>query len=237
MVLPVLLGVPLGALLNWASDVAPCLAAPATKSSTGESSCKRLGEARPFGRSKARAAPGPGWRDVVVVIATSGLLAILELRFDPFWTELPVVGVSLFLLLIALVDLKHRLILNGMVLPAAGLVLLARIAGSGNTLVPALLGAVVGAMPFLLTALVKPNGMGGGDVKLAGLIGLALGFPGVLWAVTLGIFTGGVVSLLLLSSPEWKGSDHLPYGPFLCLGAITALLYDPVTPMLWSIFP
>jgi leader peptidase (prepilin peptidase)/N-methyltransferase len=176
----------------------------------------------------------PDWRDIGILIATSGLLALLDVRFDPFWDHLPTVIAVLFFLLVAIVDLKHRLVLNAMVLPASGFVLLARMMDSGESLVPTLLGAGVGLFPFLLTALAKPGSMGGGDVKLAALIGLALGFPEVLWAISLGILGGGIVSIVFLLSRRFQASDHLPYAPFLCLGAITALLYDPLTPLLLS---
>jgi len=70
--------------------------------------------------------------------------------------------------------------------------------------------------------------MGGGDVKLAALIGLTVGFPQVLWALALGILAGGITALLLVLTPRWGPKSHIPYAPFLCLGALLALVYDPL---------
>ena len=70
--------------------------------------------------------------------------------------------------------------------------------------------------------------MGGGDVKLAALIGLVVGFPGVLWALTLGIVAGGITALLLVLFPRWELGSHMPYSPFLCFGVVIALLYNPL---------
>jgi prepilin signal peptidase PulO-like enzyme (type II secretory pathway) len=77
--------------------------------------------------------------------------------------------------------------------------------------------------------------LGGGDVKLALLIGLALGFPTVLWALLVGVGSGAVtaVTLLIISRRQpqkqaWNRKSQIPYAPFLCLGAIIALLYNPL---------
>jgi len=98
----------------------------------------------------------------------------------------------------------------------------------GRDALAALLGGAVGLSPFLLVALVRPGSMGGGDVKLAALIGLTVGFPQVLWALTLGILAGGIAALLLVLTPRWGLKSHIPYAPFLCLGAMLTLVYDPL---------
>jgi leader peptidase (prepilin peptidase)/N-methyltransferase len=69
--------------------------------------------------------------------------------------------------------------------------------------------------------------MGGGDVKLAALIGLWVGFPHVLWALTLGILAGAVTTLVLLLSRRWSLTSHIPYAPFLCFGTVLSLLGVP----------
>ena len=233
--LPVLMGLPLGVLLLWFSEYAPCLAAKDARNAANDGFSGQ-GSGRPHRTCSISASDlRPDWHGVGVIFTTSGLLALLDLRFDPLWAHLPAVVASLFFLLVAIVDLKHRLVLNAMVLPAGALVLLTRVMHTDASLGPAILGAVVGLLPFLLTALAKPGSMGGGDVKLAALTGLFLGFPEVLWAISLGILSGGMVSFILLTSSRWEASDSLPYAPFLCLGAVTALLYDPVTPFLFSI--
>ena len=231
MVLAALLGLPLGALLSWASERVWLLASDAAKGRDDRSVHPSSREAR----SASSSFPWRGWRAPAVSFVTSGLLALLALRFDPMWAHLPVVVACLFFLLIAIVDLKYRIILNAVVLPVSGLVLLVRIVESPDSVPLALVGGLLGLLPFLLTAMAKPGGIGGGDVKLAALIGLLLGFPQVLWGISLGILSGGVFSVILLLFPHWERRDYIPYGPFLCLGAITALLYDPITPILLSL--
>jgi leader peptidase (prepilin peptidase)/N-methyltransferase len=69
--------------------------------------------------------------------------------------------------------------------------------------------------------------VGGGDIKLAALIGFALGFPEVLWALLVGIGSGGLVALFLLWTRRGDRQTRIAYAPFLCLGAMVALLFNP----------
>jgi len=73
--------------------------------------------------------------------------------------------------------------------------------------------------------IIYPSGMGLGDVKLAGLIGLAVGFPMVLVALFIGIILGGLVAILMLSLKLKSRKDVMPYGVFLGIGPIITLLW------------
>ena len=104
----------------------------------------------------------------------------------------------------------------------------------GEDALTTLLGGAVGLSFFSLVALARQGDMGAGDVKLAALIGLMVGFPQVLWALSLGILAGGVVALFLLLTHLRELDSYMPYAPFLCLGAAITLVYNPL-PLL--IFP
>jgi leader peptidase (prepilin peptidase) / N-methyltransferase len=67
--------------------------------------------------------------------------------------------------------------------------------------------------------------MGWGDVKMAGLIGLMTGFPNAVVAVFGGIILGGLSAIALLLFKKRTRKEGIPFGPFLALGAIIALLY------------
>lgn len=131
-----------------------------------------------------------------------------------------------FLLVAAAIDLCQRRLPNRLL--AAGLPLVA--AGSVLAKVPdwrsALLGGAVGFLLFLLVARARPGAMGMGDVKLAGWIGLACGFPGVLWALLLAIFAGGLAAIWLLLAGKQR-RQTMAYAPALALGAILALFFGP----------
>jgi prepilin signal peptidase PulO-like enzyme (type II secretory pathway) len=172
------------------------------------------------------------WPGVAVELFAALLFACLWERFGLSWKLLLVAANCSFFLLIAVIDLKYRLVLNMLIYPAAAVTLFLRSVPPGRDTLITLLGGVVGLSPFLLVALVKPGGMGGGDVKLAALIGLMVGFPQVLWALALGILAGGITAFLLLLTRRWGPKSYIPYAPFLCLGALFSLVY-PV-PMTFS---
>jgi len=69
------------------------------------------------------------------------------------------------------------------------------------------------------------TGLGGGDIKLAGLIGTALGTSGGLVAAFVGIMLGGVVAVALLVSGRRRFGEYLPFGPFLAAGGLVAAVW------------
>ena len=182
------------------------------------------------------------WRILGVELFSGAgfLLAYLKYGFIPEW------GVFVFYLclmaVIAIIDIRERLILNRLVFPALPLALLlatffpmglalekASIAPTNNLLF-SLLGGAVAFFILLLPAIIKPGGMGFGDVKLAGLVGLATGFPGCLVALGLAIVSGGLYAAVLLISRRRNRRDAIPFGPFICAGMLVALVWGvPIT--------
>ncbi len=101
-----------------------------------------------------------------------------------------------------------------------------------NYLVNSLAGGLTGFLFFLVIALIFRGGMGFGDVKLAALMGLAIGLPTLLVAIFLGIVGGGLVAAVLLIARLKKRKEAIPFGPFLCLASIAALLWGK-TMLVW----
>ena len=133
---------------------------------------------------------------------------------------------------LALIDLEHHRLPDAIVLPTygVGVVLL----GAASLLVGdpgALLRAGVGAAAlfafYLALALVKPGAMGFGDVKLAGALGLYLGWLG--WGeLAVGAFAafllGGLVSVVLLATGRVRRGGGIPFGPWMLAGAWVGVL-------------
>jgi leader peptidase (prepilin peptidase) / N-methyltransferase len=127
------------------------------------------------------------------------------------------------LVAISAIDLEHRIIPNRIVLPATVAVLVA------NTLrdpSPKWALAALGASGFLFTAaLIYPAGMGMGDVKLALLMGAALGAT-VPVALMTGMLAAMVPSIVLFARFGSKARKMgIPFGPFLAIGSIVALFW------------
>jgi leader peptidase (prepilin peptidase)/N-methyltransferase len=125
------------------------------------------------------------------------------------------------LVAVSATDLEHRIVPNRLVLPAAAVVLVAKTAISPS---PEWALGALGAAGFLfVAALAYPKGMGMGDVKLALLLGAALGRV-VPVALVLGMVAALVPSVVLLAR-HGSGARKLaiPFAPFLALGAVVAL--------------
>ncbi|MFL5922218.1 MAG: prepilin peptidase [Gaiellaceae bacterium] len=135
---------------------------------------------------------------------------------------------SAVLVVLSLVDIESRRLPNGIVLPAAALVLAARLATAPQHWA-LWLGAALGAAAFLLAfALVFPAGLGMGDVKLALLLGALLG-SAVVPALVLGTLAAAAAAGVLLARDGRRALGRtMPFGPFLALGATaTVLLLAP----------
>ena len=156
---------------------------------------------------------------------------------------------SCIFLIIIFIDLEHQLILNKVTYSAAvvALVLLAvdsifpdagilasikaywPQAGIFNIgILNCIIAGAIGFVFFLLVFLINPRGLGMGDIKLVTLIGLATGFPLNLLALFIGILIGGIAAVFLLISRKKGRKDVMPYGVFLGIGPIIALLWGNV---------
>jgi leader peptidase (prepilin peptidase) / N-methyltransferase len=139
-------------------------------------------------------------------------------------------GIALGLLLvtalvpITLIDLELRLIPNRITLPAAVAAVLAAVILDVSFVPEQLIAGAAAGGFFLLAALAYPRGMGMGDVKLAGMLGLYLG-RAVAPAIFAGLIAGVVVAAVIVAR---KGAREgrktaVPFGPFLALGGVFGL--------------
>ena len=153
----------------------------------------------------------------IAVVLVNGVNARLAL-------ELPFAAM---LIAVSEIDVEHRIIPNKILLPAAiwGLAG-AAVLRTGD--LPEFLAAGAGAFTFLLiAALIQPKGMGMGDVKLAGVMGLYLG-ASVAPAMLIGFLTGSIVGIAMFARYGVAARKMgVPFGPFLALGGFVALLAGP----------
>jgi leader peptidase (prepilin peptidase)/N-methyltransferase len=171
----------------------------------------------------------------LVEAATAGLFVVMALRFGfdwvlPAYLYLAAVGLAL-----ALIDLDCKRLPDALTLPsypvAAVLLGAAALAGSSSgDVVKALLGGVAMFALYFALCFAYPAGMGFGDVKLAGVLGMYTGWLGwSSWAVGLflGFFLGGVFGVALIAVKKGGRKTAVPFGPFMLLGALVAILVGP----------
>ncbi|HEV7133372.1 MAG TPA: prepilin peptidase [Gaiellaceae bacterium] len=156
-----------------------------------------------------------------VELLTALLVAGSVLKFGLTGTAAVAAFFCLALVAVSATDIEHRIIPNVIVLPAAVIVLAAN-----SALHPSLqwVLAALGASGFLFgAALAYPKGMGMGDVKLALLMGAALGRT-VPVALMIGMVAALVPGLYLLARHGQAARKMgIPFGPFLALGSVVAL--------------
>jgi leader peptidase (prepilin peptidase)/N-methyltransferase len=140
---------------------------------------------------------------------------------DELVLELPFIAM---LVAVGAIDLEHRIIPNRIVLPAAVFGVAAAAVVRTDDLVELLIAGAAAFTFMLVVALIWPAGMGMGDVKLAGVMGLYLGvavIPALFIAFAAGAAVGVVVMAREGTGARKKG---LPFGPFLALGGCVAVL-------------
>jgi leader peptidase (prepilin peptidase)/N-methyltransferase len=174
-------------------------------------------------------APAESRRPDTATMIAYGVAAFLSLlgviRYG-VRAETPVVVFVIFtLVVISKHDLERHIIPNRIVLPAWLAVLVAHLAFHPNHWVEWLAASFGAALFFLVVQLAYPAGLGMGDVKLALLLGAALGWA-VIAALFLGTVAAGLVSAgLLFARGAEARKQAIPLGPFLAAGTVVVLLF------------
>src|SRR5215218_10189201 len=150
----------------------------------------------------------------LVEALTAALAAGVVLTNDGLHDVLLGLVLVALLVPIALIDLDHRIIPN-------------RLTALGAVPEQLIAGAAAGGF-LLLAALARPGGMGMGDVKLAGMLGLFLGRE-VAVALLVALIAGTLVGVVVMAR-RGVGEGRrtaIPFGPFLALGGVVAVLAGP----------
>jgi leader peptidase (prepilin peptidase)/N-methyltransferase len=135
------------------------------------------------------------------------------------------------MLAVAVIDARFRIVPNRIVYPAlllfAAAIVVGDLAVARVDAPRAALGMLAYSLPLFLMALAVPHGMGMGDVKLVGLIGLVLGSLGLAYvavAAGVGILAGGLGAIFAVVALRYGRKAQMPFGPFLAGGAVVAAL-------------
>ena len=162
-------------------------------------------------------------------LASGGLFVAVALVYEDPWRAVLLAPFAGLMVALSVIDVRHRRIPNRLVYPAfviaAAVIIVGDLAGGGLDALDAAIGLVAYGLGLLVIALISPKGMGMGDVKLAGLVGLVLGSIGldlVGVAAGMGILLGGAGAIVALLSGAGRKSA-IPFGPFLASGAVIAV--------------
>jgi leader peptidase (prepilin peptidase)/N-methyltransferase len=172
----------------------------------------------------AEAAPqAPGFpRHPVALVAMVGLPVLAFGAFGFTARGLVTAATAAVLVCLAAIDLEHRVLPNRILLPATVALLVAQIALHPDRALEWLLAGVAAAAFLALPLIVRRDAMGLGDVKLAVLLGVAVGWA-VFGAIVIGCLAMVPVALWMLRRDGSIRNATLPFGPFLALGTLVVL--------------
>ena len=179
------------------------------------------------------------FRLLLVELGMGILFVFLYWRYGLGWEfALLVLYCSIFLALLV-IDIEqgllpNRIVFSGMIvacLLSIVVTVFPLVTGRevANGIIPkigrATIGGGIGFLLLLLPALIYRRGMGWGDIKLAGMMGLILGFPLILLSMFLAVVSGGIVAAILLALKRKGRKDAIPFGHFLSVAAVLTLLW------------
>ncbi|OQW33768.1 MAG: hypothetical protein A4E19_02660 [Nitrospira sp. SG-bin1] len=166
---------------------------------------------------------------LIEILNALGYVGLLWV-FGPSWTAAAYGLLYSALLVVAGTDLSHKIIPNAVTFPGIiiGFLCAATILPVGAP--DSVLGILVGGGILWVLAWASPyvfgkEGMGGGDIKLLGMIGAFLGWKPAVMTIMVGSFLGSVVAVALIAAKVIKREDYIPFGPFLVCGALVALFF------------
>jgi len=165
----------------------------------------------------------------IVELLTGLTYLIIYLIYGLSIQSLVYIILSSALIIIAFIDLQKQIIPDIISLPGIVIGLILSFIVPYIAFINSALGALVGGGIILIIAWVgsiifKKEAMGGGDVKLAAMIGAFLGWRYMVISLFLGFFLGALAGIFLILSKIKRKEDMVPFGPFIALGSIITLL-------------
>ncbi|SHI69222.1 leader peptidase (prepilin peptidase) / N-methyltransferase [Dethiosulfatibacter aminovorans DSM 17477] len=136
-------------------------------------------------------------------------------------------GIASLLIVISIIDLNTKTIPDGINLFGGIFTVLLGIYLFRGDYLYHFYGFLFGFLLFLLIAVVT-NAMGGGDIKLMGVLGILFGLEGIIFTTVISFIYGAVISSGLIISGKASRKDFIPFGPFISLAALTYILVGDI---------
>lgn len=188
-----------------------------------------------FLKGKCRFCKKPiSFRYPLVEILTAVVLVISYLKFGWGWDFAAKFLLFSGLIVLSFIDWEHKILPDVLTLPLLGLGIIFSFFTSQISILQSLLGVLAGGLTLFLTAwlgekIFKKEALGGGDIKLAAMLGAFLGWQNVLLLFILAALLGSLygISFKLFFANKSKESSVIPFGPFLSLAAVLVSFFGP----------
>jgi leader peptidase (prepilin peptidase)/N-methyltransferase len=173
------------------------------------------------------------WRPALLAVAAAAVLGAFAARLGADVALAPFAVFGLSLVAIGAVDLERKIIPNRIVYPTLALLVPLLVLSSGfddrwSSAARAAIGGAGAFAAFFAVHAAVPKGMGFGDVRLAGLVGVATGWLGYgqLFVSFLSAFVlGAAIGVIAIVVSGSGRKTRIPFGPFLALGAVVAVVW------------
>jgi leader peptidase (prepilin peptidase)/N-methyltransferase len=133
---------------------------------------------------------------------------------------------SSLLIVISFIDLRYQLIPDRLNVSCLVVGIISTLVYGNKTLIlNNILGLFIGGGLFLIIAVVTRGAMGGGDIKLMGALGFCFGWTYILLISFVSFIIGAIISIFLLAFKIKGRKDYIPFGPFISISALLAMLY------------
>jgi len=155
----------------------------------------------------------------------------------PYHISFYLVFISLLVIFVA--DLKYQIIPDSMIVLGFAATILSWYGRSmpvGDIPQYAATGLACFVVFYLIWMVTRGKGLGFGDVKFAPLMGVLLGFPGVIIAFYVAFLTGAAAGVILMLGRKKTWKSKIAFGPFLVLGTVVAWVWQPQLTALWRMF-
>lgn len=174
------------------------------------------------------------WRYPLVELITAVLTVICCIRLGLDIDGIIALILTYVLIVIAFIDLEHRLIPNVLTLPMIIIGLSFRI--WQGEIISGVLGGLIGGGILLSITLFYPKGLGMGDVKFLAMVGVFLGWEKALFVLFSGSLLGVLVIAPLMLMKKIDRKTAFPFGPFLVVGTLIALYWEEIVFKIYGLY-
>lgn len=161
---------------------------------------------------------------IAIALTVGTFIMLPTLRYTVPIHQLGYSVMAWLFIFLAVIDVKYRIIPNPLIAAGLALALVMHLLTQQLQVSHIVVGTVFAFGIFFAVAVLRPGGLGMGDVKLSTLIGVIFGFPNVLWALIISAGVSAVVLVTLMLHKHRRLTDTIPYAPFLCIGALVMLV-------------
>ncbi|GAA5416239.1 type 4 prepilin-like proteins leader peptide-processing enzyme [Paraliobacillus ryukyuensis] len=167
----------------------------------------------------------------IIELFTGVLFALSYARLGLQFELIIALLLSSMCAIILVSDIRYMIIPNKILLFFLPLFILLRAINPPHPWWSPLAGALIGFVVVFVIILVSKGGMGAGDMKLLAVLGIVLGYKGILLTFFLATLLGAIITLILLLLKKVQRKTPVPFGPFICMAACVTYFfgYDIIT--------